>query len=84
LQCRTTGEEIALSETENEILKVLYRAGDAAVSPDTLYSKVWGHRTALNTHTLQTHIYRLRRKIESDPAAPTILVSETGGYRVLP
>ena len=83
LRHNETKEEITLSEKENAILKYLYRAGDVVVGCDTLYSEIWDHSAALTTHTLQTHIYRLRQKIEEDPANPKILVSELGGYRVV-
>ena len=75
--------EVSLSDKENAILKYLYRAGDTVVGCDTLYSEIWDHNKTLVTHTLQTHIYRLRQKIEENPARPTILISELGGYRIL-
>ena len=77
-----TRKQIALSEKECAIMRFLYRAGNAVVSCEALYSGVWDHSTPLTTHTLQTHIYRLRQKIEPDPANPQIIVSEGGGYRV--
>ena len=80
---RETGKEVSLSDKECAILKFLYRSGETAVACDTLYSEVWDHAVPLSTHTLQTHIYRLRQKIERDPADPEILISEAGGYRVL-
>ena len=75
--------DISLSDKESAILKHLYRAGDTAVSCDTLYSEIWDYQAALMTHTLQTHIYRLRRKIEDHPSSPEILLSEPGGYRLV-
>lgn len=80
---RETRKEVALSEKESAILRFLYRAGEKAVGCDTLYSEVWDHAVPLATHTLQTHIYRLRQKIELDPANPEILISEAGGYRMV-
>ena len=79
---RESKKEILLSDKECAILRYLYRAGDKVVGCDTLYSEVWNHAAPLATHTLQTHIYRLRQKIEPNPADPSILVSEAGGYRV--
>jgi DNA-binding response OmpR family regulator len=76
-------KDIPLSDKESAILKFLYRAGDTAVSGETLYAEIWDHAAALMTHTLQTHIYRLRQKIEDDPTEPRILVSEPGGYRLV-
>jgi len=78
-----TRREIPLSEKECAILRFLFRAGNRAVDHHTLYAEVWDHTTPLATHTLQTHIYRLRRKIERDPANPRILVSEASGYRLV-
>ncbi len=80
---RETSKEVALSEKESAILRFLYRAGEKVVGCDTLYSEVWDHAVPLTTHTLQTHIYRLRQKIEIDPANPEILISEAGGYRMV-
>lgn len=74
--------DVNLSDKENAILKHLYRAGDTAVNSETLYSEIWDHATSLMTHTLQTHIYRLRQKIEDDPSRPAIILSEKGGYRL--
>lgn len=75
--------DILLSDKESAILKHLYRACDAAVSRDVLYHEIWEHAAALHTHTLQTHIYRLRQKIEENPSRPEIIVSENGGYRLV-
>ena len=49
----------------------------------SVYSEIWTHSRTLSTHTLQTHIYRLRQKIEENPAKPKILVSDLGGYRIV-
>ncbi len=76
-------KKIRLTDKETAILKYLYRAGDTLVTCDTLYSEVWDYNAALMTHTLQTHIYRLRQKIEEKPSQPVILVSEPGGYRLV-
>ena len=80
---KETSKEVTLSEKECAILKCLCRAGETAVGRDTLYSEVWDHAVPLSTHTLQTHVYRLRQKIERDPTNPKILLSEPGGYRVV-
>jgi len=75
-------KDISLSDKEHAILKQLYRAGDTAVTCEALYADIWDHSAALMTHTLQTHIYRLRQKIEENPSEPQILLSEHGGYRL--
>lgn len=82
LQRNDGGKDISLSEKENAILKQLYRAGDTAVTCEALYADIWDHSASLMTHTLQTHIYRLRQKIEENPSEPQILLSEHGGYRL--
>lgn len=75
-------KKIRLTEKEAAILKYLYRAGDKAVARETLLTEVWGYNPAVTTHTLETHVYRLRQKIEKDPAAARIVVTEPGGYRL--
>ena len=76
--------KIRLTEKETSILKYLYRAGDKAVDRDTLLGELWGYNTGVTTHTLETHVYRLRQKIENDPSNAAILVTEPGGYRLIP
>ncbi|MER2507171.1 response regulator transcription factor [Amaricoccus sp.] len=77
-------KKIRLTEKETNILKYLYRANDAVVPRDILLHEVWGYNAGVTTHTLETHIYRLRQKIEPDPANARILVTEPGGYRLVP
>jgi DNA-binding response OmpR family regulator len=76
--------KIRLTEKETAILKHLYRAGATVVGRDTLLGEVWGYNAAVTTHTLETHIYRLRQKIERDPSNAELLVTEPGGYRLVP
>ncbi|MFN4024358.1 MAG: response regulator transcription factor [Hyphomonas sp.] len=78
------GRRIRLTEKETEILKYLYRAGGKPVARETLLSEVWGYNAAVTTHTLETHIYRLRQKVEPDPSNAQLLLTETGGYRLRP
>ena len=73
-----------LTEKETAILKYLYRTGDKVVSRDVLLNEVWGYNAGVTTHTLETHIYRLRQKIEPDPSNAKLLVTEPGGYRLVP
>jgi len=75
---------IRLTEKEASILKYLYRAGDVVVSREVLLHEVWGYNPAVTTHTLETHVYRLRQKIEKDPSNACILVTDAGGYRLVP
>ena len=76
------GKKIRLTEKETNILKHLHRSG-RTVARETLLHEVWGYNPAVTTHTLETHIYRLRQKIENDPGAAQILVTESGGYRLV-
>lgn len=75
--------KIRLTEKETNILKFLHRSGET-VPRETLLHEVWGYNPAVTTHTLETHIYRLRQKIEIDPARARLLVTESGGYRLMP
>lgn len=76
------GKKIRLTEKETNILKFLYRSGET-VARETLLHEVWGYNPAVTTHTLETHIYRLRQKIEENPGQAQILVTESGGYRLV-
>ena len=78
------GKKIRLTEKETNILKYLYRAGEKPVSREELLAEVWGYNAGVTTHTLETHVYRLRQKIESDPANAKLLLTEAGGYRLAP
>jgi DNA-binding response OmpR family regulator len=78
------GNKVRLTEKETAMLRYLYRAGQQRVLRETLLQDVWGYNSGLTTHTLETHIYRLRQKVEKDAANPTILVTEAGGYRLVP
>jgi DNA-binding response OmpR family regulator len=76
-------KKIRLTEKETNILNYLYRANSSVVARDVLLHEVWGYNAGVTTHTLETHIYRLRQKIEPDPANAQILVTEPGGYRLV-
>lgn len=77
-------KKIRLTEKETAILKFLYRAGGKTMPRDVLLAEVWGYNSGVTTHTLETHIYRLRRKIEKNPPDAQILVTESGGYKLVP
>ena len=78
-----TANRVRLTEKETSILKYLYRAGAKPVPREELLREVWGYNSGVTTHTLETHIYRLRQKIEPE-GAPQLLITETGGYRLQP
>ena len=76
--------KIRLTEKETSILKYLYRAGDTPVTREELLAEVWGYNAGVTTHTLETHVYRLRQKIEPDISGAKLLLTEAGGYRLAP
>ncbi len=79
-----TNKKVRLTEKETAVLKYLYRAGEKVIARDVLLDEVWGYNARVSTHTLETHIYRLRQKIERDPSDAKLLVTEQGGYRLVP
>lgn len=79
-----TRKKIRLTDKEAAILKYLYRSGNRVVTRDILLDEVWGYNAGVTTHTLETHVYRLRQKIEKNPSNATLLVTEGGGYRLVP
>ncbi|URK16721.1 response regulator transcription factor [Thalassospira sp. GO-4] len=79
-----TEKKVRLTEKETSILKFLFRAGDKPVTRETLLDEVWGYNAGVTTHTLETHVYRLRQKIEKDPSNAAILITEPGGYKLIP
>ena len=78
------GKKVRLTEKETSILKYLYRANEKVVTRDVLLHEVWGYNAGVTTHTLETHIYRLRQKIEKYPSISELLITETGGYKLVP
>ena len=74
----------SIVEKETSILKYLYRAGEKSVSREELLAEVWGYNAGVTTHTLETHVYRLRQKIEPEASGVKLLLTETGGYRLAP
>jgi DNA-binding response OmpR family regulator len=78
------GSKVRLTEKETAIVKYLYRAEQKIIGRDELLEQVWGYNSGVTTHTLETHIYRLRQKIEKDPSNSRLLVTEGGGYKLVP
>ncbi len=76
-----TGKSFVLTDTENGLLSALMRMPGFEANREELLRQVWGYRADLDTHTLETHVYRLRQKIEADPANPALLVTTPAGYR---
>ncbi|MBW7835116.1 MAG: response regulator transcription factor [Sphingomonadales bacterium] len=77
------GKKVWLTDKETAILKYLKRAQGRAVSREVLLDEVWGYNAGVTTHTLETHIYRLRQKIEKNPSDAQLLVTESGGYKLV-
>jgi DNA-binding response OmpR family regulator len=82
LQEPARNRKLRLTDKECSILKYLYRAGGKAVPRPVLLNEVWGYSAGVSTHTLETHVYRLRQKIEADPSQPRLLRTDYGGYRL--
>jgi DNA-binding response OmpR family regulator len=76
--------KVRLTDKESAILKFLYRADGKPVPRQVLLNEVWGYNSAVTTHTLETHIYRLRQKIEPEPSNARLLLTEGGGYKLDP
>ena len=76
------GRSIRLTEKENNILNFLYKNLGNVIKRETLLHEVWGYNSKVTTHTLETHIYRLRQKIEDDPSNACFLITEPGGYKL--
>jgi DNA-binding response OmpR family regulator len=80
----SNNRRLRLTSKEVDIIKFLYRHANLVVSRQTLLDEVWGYNAGVTTHTLETHIYRLRQKIEVDPAKCRLLVTLPGGYLLNP
>ena len=74
---------IRLTELERKLLLYLAAANGASVGREQLLAHVWGYTAGVDTHTVETHIWRLRQKIETDDPASRFLVTEPEGYRLL-
>lgn len=83
LIAREGNHKVRLTEKETEVIKYLYRADGRPVRREVLLNEVWGYDPAVTTHTVETHIYRLRRKIGEVPATAAILVTDRGGYKLI-
>lgn len=86
LSAQKDGNEITFTKREIEVLSYLAQNSDRAVSREELLSKVWGYARNLDieTRTVDIHIAKLRRKIETDNKAPEWLITVRGaGYRLV-
>ena len=72
-----------LKLTEKEINTINYLSkSDKLVSIDELQEKVWGYQSGIETHTVETHIYRLRKKILNTFNDKDFIISEKNGYQI--
>ena len=78
---RISGEKIILTEKETMVLKMLNKKAPDAVSCEALLLEIWGFQKGLTTHTLETHIYRLRQKLTRLTTEPVIETAQDG-YRL--
>ena len=75
-------EEVRLTDKETAIIKLLYLSGGEVVTRATLLEEVWGYNTTLTTHTLETHIYRIRQKVGNTSSGQDFIATESEGYRM--
>tara|TARA_R110002126_G_scaffold3263_1_gene18468 strand:+ start:163427 stop:164062 length:636 start_codon:yes stop_codon:yes gene_type:complete len=80
LKAKGDAREVELTDREGQILRALYLAAGEGIARQELLDHVWDYHQDVETHTLETHIYRLRQKLEQDPSAPEILVTSDAGY----
>ena len=80
--CIRDRTKIELTEKEAGILKCLLGTDEEIVDRDTILKQVWDYNPSVTTHTLETHIYRLRQKIEIDESIPRLIISKGGGFKI--
>lgn len=78
-----SGSKVRLTELETRTLRLLHDRSPDSVPREKMLTEIWGYNSTVQTHTLETHIYRLRQKMERDPSDPHILVTANGGYRLI-
>ena len=74
--------KIELTEKEAGILKCLLNTDEEIVDKETILKQVWGYNPSVTTNTLETHIYRLRQKLEIDLSIPRLIMSKGGGFKI--
>jgi hypothetical protein len=82
LRHRGTAEIVRLTELEGRLLSQLAEAEGMTLTREQLLTRVWGYSGDADTHTVETHVWRLRQKIETDDPDTAFLLSESGGYRL--
>lgn len=81
LNCRNN-ETTKLTEKEVAVIKYLYKNKDRIIGKNDLMQEVWGYAADADTHTVETHIYRLRQKVEQDDASAQLILTSDGGYQL--
>ncbi len=76
------GKPVKLTDKEAGILKYMLKNAARPVNKDELLRDVWGYHTDVTTHTLETHIYRLRQKIDPNGTLPPLVMTVEGGYQL--
>ena len=74
-------KSLQLTEKEVKIISFL-NDSDSPISINKLQSEVWGYKSKLETHTVETHVYRLRKKIEKKFKDNLFIVSLKNGYKI--
>lgn len=72
-----------LTEREINIIQYLYKSPHVSVSKNELLQNVWAYSADASTHTIETHIYRLRKKVEQTPKDKPLIQAEEGGYSLI-
>ena len=78
---KTTGKKVELTDMENKFINYLL-SSDIPVTKNEILSNVWGYKSDLHTHTLESLVYRIRKKIENDPRNPKIISSIGSKYKI--
>lgn len=82
LQNTRTNEKVKLTEREVSMLSYLYKTKDKITSKTDFLKEVWGYNPEVSTHTIETHVYRLRQKVEKNENWPQLITTENGGYKL--
>ncbi len=82
LELKNKDQYAQLTDKESAILNVLYHAAPMQVNKNILLQMIWNYHVEIETHTLETHIYKLRQKMEHDAKNPVIILTKDDGYRL--
>lgn len=71
---------VKLTEKEVSVIQYLYKIKNRMIGKEELLKQVWGYHPDVTTHTIETHIYRLRQKVEQNLPESQIITTVDGGY----